>query len=147
IGGSAGQTSMLYLQTPDGHFTPAVSQPWNLDLDHTNTAALFFDADGDGDLDLYLVSGGADYTPGSRNYQDRLFENDGKGNFRFLPDALPTETISGGCVKAADYDKDGLPDLFVGGKLMPNLFPTSPESLLLKNKRFRGHIILETDNS
>lgn len=147
IGGSAGQASTLYLQTPDGHFKPAPSQPWNLDLDHTNTAALFFDADGDGDLDLYLVSGGADYTPGSHNYQDRFFENDGKGNFRYLPDALPAETLSGGCVKAADYDKDGLPDLFVGGKLMPNLFPTPPESLLLKNKSTQGHIRFEKDAS
>ena len=147
IGGSAGQESMLYLQTPDGRFEPAGSQPWNQDKDHTNTAALFFDADGDGDQDLYLVSGGADYMPGSHNYQDRLFENDGKGNFRLLTDALPAETISGGCVKAADYDKDGLPDLFVGGKLMPNLFPSSPESLILKNKSRPGHILFEKDVS
>jgi len=147
IGGSAGQESILYLQTPDGTFRPAASQPWNNDKDHTNTSALFFDADGDGDADLYLVSGGADYPNGSRNYQDRLFENDGKGNFTLLPDALPAETISGGVVRAADYDKDGLPDLFVGGKLVPNLFPASPESLILKNKSAKGHIFFEKDKS
>jgi hypothetical protein len=147
IGGTAGQESMLYLQTPDGAFRPAASQPWNNDKDHTNTSALFFDADGDGDADLYLVSGGADYPNGSRNYQDRIFENDGKGNFTLLPGALPAETISGGVVRAADYDKDGLPDLFVGGKLVPNLFPTSPESLILKNKSTKGHIIFEKDRS
>lgn len=147
IGGSAGQESMLYLQTPGGAFRPAASQPWNIDKDHTNTAALFFDADGDGDADLYLVSGGADYPNGSHNYQDRLFENDGKGNFTLVADALPAETISGGVVRAADYDKDGLPDLFVGGKLVPNLFPTSPESLILKNKSSKGHIRFEKDNT
>jgi enediyne biosynthesis protein E4 len=145
IGGSAGQECTLYLQTKDGRFQRAAVQPWNTDKDHTNTAALFFDADGDGDLDLYLVSGGADYPMGSRNYQDRLFENDGKGNFRLVPDALPAETISGGCVRAADYNKDGKPDLFVGGKLIPGFFPKAPESLILKNSSRPGHISFEKD--
>jgi len=147
IGGSAGQESLLYLQTRDGSFIKAPSQPWNLDKDHTNTAALFFDADGDGDQDLYLVSGGADFPGGSRNYQDRLFENDGKGNFRLATDAIPAETISGGCVKAADYNMDGKPDLFVGGKVEPGLFPKAPESLLLKNVSQPGHIRFERDLS
>jgi len=145
IGGASGQESRLYLQTPDGKFLLATSQPWNADKDHTNTAALFFDADGDGAPDLYLVSGGADYPLNSPQYQDRLFENDGKGNFSLVADALPTETISGGCVRAADYNKDGLPDLFVGGKLDPGFFPRSPESLLLKNSSKPGHIHFEKD--
>lgn len=145
IGGTNGQESALYLQTPDGSFRLAVSQPWNLDKEHANTDALFFDADGDGDLDLYLVSGGADYPQGSKNYQDRLFENDGKGNFSLVADALPAETISGGCVRAADYNKDGKPDLFVGGKLSPGLFPKPPESFLLKNNSTPGHIHFDKD--
>ncbi|GGA91914.1 VCBS repeat-containing protein [Puia dinghuensis] len=145
IGGTAGQESRLYLQTPDGKFLPASSQPWNTDKNHTNTSALFFDADGDGDLDLYLVSGGADFPIGSPNYQDRLFENDGKGNFRLVTDALPAETISGGCVRAADYNKDGRPDLFVGGGLVPGFFPLSPESLILKNNSTPGHIHFDKD--
>jgi hypothetical protein len=145
IGGTSGQESRLYLQTPDGKFLPATGQPWNTDKEHTNTAALFFDADGDGDQDLYLVSGGADYPLNSPQYQDRLFENDGKGNFRLVADALPTETISGGCVRSADYDKDGLPDLFVGGKLLPGFFPRSPESLILRNSSKPGHIHFEKD--
>ena len=147
IGGSAGQESRLYLQTPDGRFRLADSQPWNQDKNHTCTAALFFDADGDGDQDLYIVSGGADYLSGSRNYQDRLFENDGHGHFTLVPDALPAETISGGCVKAADYNRDGLQDLFVGGKLDPGFFPRAPVSMLLKNTSRPGHIRFEKDAS
>ena len=145
IGGSSGQESVLYLQTPEGNFRPAAAQPWNEDKGHTNTNALFFDADGDGDMDLYLVSGGADYPQGSGNYQDRLFENDGRGNFHLLTDALPAETVSGGCVRAADYNKDGKPDLFVGGKLIPGFFPKVPESFLLKNTSRPGHIRFEKD--
>ena len=136
IGASAGQESILYLQTADGKFVPANSQPWNSEKNFTNADALFFDADGDGDDDLYLVSGGADYPLNSKNYQDRFYENDGHGNFKKLDDALPAETVSGACVRAADINKDGLPDLFVGGKFMPGLFPEAPESFVLKNSEY-----------
>lgn len=145
IGGAAGQESILFLQNKEGHFSAAVNQPWNNKKECANTDALFFDADGDGDSDLYLVSGGATYIPGSKNYQDRFFQNDGKGNFTELPDALPLETISGACVRATDIDKDGMPDLFVGGMYSPGQFPVAPESFILKNKSKAGQIKFEKD--
>ncbi len=147
IGSSSGGQSVLYLQTPGGTFQAAGSQPWNTDTELTNSDALFFDADGDGDLDLYLVSGGADFPLGSPHYQDRMFENDGHGHFTALSDALPPETVSGSCVRAADIDQDGLADLFVGGYAMPGLFPQSPQSFILKNKSRPGRIRFEKDLS
>ena len=140
IGASAGHESLLFLQTKDGRFVQAPDQPWNTVKDFTNTDALFFDADGDGDLDLYLVSGGADYPLGDKHYQDRIFENDGHGRFREVNGALPAETVSGSCVRSADIDHDGLPDLFVGGGVVPGLFPQAPESFLLKNVSQKGNI-------
>jgi hypothetical protein len=74
-----------------------------------------------------------------------VFENDGKGNFRLVADALPAEAVSGSCVRAADIDRDGLPDLFVGGYVQPGLFPAPPESLVLKNKSTKGKIRFERD--
>lgn len=145
IGASSGYESQLYLQTKTGQFVLATDQPWNASKDFTNADALFFDADGDGDLDLYLVSGGADYPLNDKRYQDRLFENDGKGHFRLVPDALPAESVSGACVRAADIDRDGLPDLFVGGYVQPGLFPAPPESFVLKNKSRKGVIRFEKD--
>ena len=145
VGGSSGFESRLYLQTGEGKFSAAADQPWNQDKGFTNTDALFFDADGDGDLDLYLVSGGADHPMHDKYYQDRLFENDGKGHFRELKDALPAETVSGGCARAGDVNKDGQPDLFVGGRLTPGLFPATPESSVLKNVSTKGHIRFERD--
>jgi len=147
IGASAAQESLLYLQTRDGKFIPAQNQPWNSEKVFTNADALFFDADGDGDADLYLVSGGADYPLNSKNYQDRFYENDGHGNFKKIDDALPAETTSGACVRAADINKDGLPDLFVGGRFKPGLFPEAPESFVLKNTSIQGHIHFEKDKS
>jgi len=146
VGGSAEFPSMLYLQTRDGRFVPAAEQPWNASTAYSNMDALFFDADGDGDLDLYLVSGGADYPLDDARYQDRFFENDGKGHFRQVADALPVEHISGSCVRAADIDRDGLPDLFVGGYVRPGLYPDPPESFVLKNKSTKGHIRFEKDS-
>lgn len=147
IGSSAGQESLLYLQTPEGKFVPSQNQPWNLEKDITNADALFFDADGDGDPDLYLVAGGADYPLNNKNYQDRIFENDGHGNFKKADGALPAETISGSCARAADIDKDGLPDLFVGGRFKPGFFPAAPESIILKNKSRPGLIRFEKDGT
>lgn len=145
IGASSGYESQLYLQTAKGKFVVAGDQPWNLSKDFTNSDALLFDADGDGDLDLYLVSGGADYPLNDKRYQDRFFENNGKGHFRLVADALPAEVVSGSCVRTADIDRDGLPDLFVGGYVQPGLFPAPPESLVLRNRSTKGKIRFEKD--
>ena len=145
IAGTAEQDKTLFLQTKEGTFIPTPNQPWNTDNKSTTADALFFDADGDGDMDLYLVSGGADYYLNAKNYQDQLYENDGKGNYTLAIHALPAETISGSCVRAADIDKDGLPDLFVGGKISPGRFPEAPASLVLNNKSTKGHIQFVND--
>lgn len=145
IGGSSVSQSFLYLQTGDGRFTPSNNQPWNEEKGINITDALFFDADADGTIDLYLVSGGAEYEPVSKKYLDRLYRNNGKGNFTLLKDALPDETISSSCVRMADIDKDGLPDLFVGGMVVPGAFPSPPESFILKNKSTKGKLSFQKE--
>ncbi|RMF21537.1 MAG: VCBS repeat-containing protein, partial [Bacteroidetes bacterium] len=66
-------------------------------------------------------------------YQDRLFLNVG-GRFEYAPEALPRFLSSGSCVRAADYDRDGDLDLFVGGRVLPNEFPRPVSSYLLRNE-------------
>jgi hypothetical protein len=68
---------------------------------------LLFDADNDEDLDLYVVSGGNEYNPLTAPYQDRLYLNDGRGNFTHSKESIPVEYASGGCVVPADFDGDG----------------------------------------
>ncbi|MBL7871409.1 MAG: VCBS repeat-containing protein [Cyclobacteriaceae bacterium] len=136
IGGAATRPGGLFLQNANGKFNRHHTS--GIDSLAEDTGVLFFDADLDGDLDLYIVSGDTEQANGSPIYQDRFFTNDGKGNFSLARQALPNETVSGSCVVAADYDRDGDLDLFVGGRVNPGSYPMPVESFLLRNDSKNG---------
>lgn len=134
VGGARGQQGVFWKQTKEGTFE--LDQPkyflntkGNEDLD-----ALFFDADGDGDQDLYVASGGdGSFPEGTKWLQDRLYFNDGQGNFNLPKDALPIMLSATGTVRASDWDNDGDLDLFIGGRTLPGQYPFAPNSYLLQN--------------
>ncbi|HWB05581.1 MAG TPA: FG-GAP-like repeat-containing protein [Verrucomicrobiales bacterium] len=133
LGGARYGARHLMLNHGDLKFTEA-DDPFSGDLLNEDMGALFFDADGDGDADLYIVSGGVECEAGSPVLQDRLYLNDGKGKLSPAPkDALPAETDSGGPVVAADMDRDGDLDLYVGGRCVPGAYPLPAKSHLLRN--------------
>jgi hypothetical protein len=96
---------------------------------------LLFDADGDGREDLLVTKGGNALPAGSPEYQPKLLLNDGHGGFRpAQDDALPPLLSSVGAVAAADFDRDGRLDLFIGGRVLTGDYPLPPQSALLANR-------------
>ena len=145
LGGAKGAPGHVFVQRSDGSFstlpTPAL-EPHRFSED---TDGLFFDADGDGDQDLYVVSGGSDFTEADSALQDRLYFNNGAGYFTSRPEALPAMLTSGSTVTATDMDGDGDQDVFVGGRLIPGKYPLAPRSYLLRNDG-AGNFTDVTDN-
>jgi hypothetical protein len=133
IGGSKGYRGQIFIQSKDGHFNNTFQKSIFKDSLSEDVAAEFFDADNDGDKDLYVASGGYEFSELDPLLQDRLYINDGRGNFIKKDNALPRFLFSKGCVKATDVDNDGDIDVFVGGRLIPAKYPMIPESRLLFN--------------
>lgn len=134
VGGAKGQSGVLYIQTKDGKFIKNKSQPWANDKDSEDLGCLFFDANGDGKKDLYVASGGNEFNLGDKALADRLYINDGVGNFKKSKRALPNIKESTQCVKSADIDNDGDLDLFVGNRLIPGKYTFPASSYLLINE-------------
>lgn len=132
IGGGAGQAGQLYIQTAAG-FKKTTQPAFEQYSVFEDTAVHFFDADADGDLDLYAGSGGNEYDTGDRLLMDRIYLNDGQGNFKINGKALPLNGMNTGVIISYDYDGDGDLDLFVGGRSHPRQYGVKPISYIYQN--------------
>ena len=134
LGGAKGQPGALYVNDGQGGFVLSTQPVFRGDRECEDLAPLFFDADSDGDLDLYVVSGSVEYPGGDHRLTDRLYHNRFNGTFtKARRGQVPSVGESGGVVAAADYDRDGDLDLFVGGRTIPGRYPLAPRSQLLRN--------------
>lgn len=135
-GGAKWQPGELWVQGRDGRFRRTAQPAFAADSIHEDIDAAFFDADADGDLDLYVTSGGNEFSEGEP-LRDRLYLND-RGTYRRAE--LPDLVHNGSCVVPGDFNHDGHVDLFVGSRVVTRKYGATPRSYLLQGDgtgRFR----------
>lgn len=134
IGGSKNNIASLFIQK-NTTFIKKEKTTFNNQRAAEDAESIFFDADNDGDLDLYVCSGGVETSKYSANYLDKLYFNDGAGNFTLSDQKLPTTTQyhSSSSVVVADIDNDNDLDLFVGERTIPNAYGMPGSGFLLIN--------------
>ncbi len=133
VGSSSGFAPVWYSQNGNGSFTQKNLLPAGESITQEVTGVLLVDLDNDADLDLYLLSGSAEFVSGAPEYQDRVYFNDGKGNFKLDPSSS-IAVGNGSVVRGADFDGDGFVDVFVGGRAPIGQYPLPEKSFLLKNE-------------
>ena len=141
IGGNSKQPAQILLQSKDGTFkqTPLIENANTIDYQQDG-GILLFDANGDNFPDIYITGSGYNASTGSPVYQDRLYINDGKGQFKLANNALPVCHTSKLCVRAFDYNNDGKIDLFVAGRVDPWRYPEPVNSYIFRNDSKNGII-------
>ena len=127
------QPGCLLVQTRDGKFIKTAEEVFSKSDSCEDVDAVFFDANNDGFKDLYVVSGGNEYWDGNKNLSDRLYLNNGNGDFELSSNSLPPLLFNKSCVSVADVDKDGDNDLFVGGLVNAKNYGYPQSSYLLLN--------------
>ncbi len=133
IGGAKGHTGVLFLS--ENGVYKEITKPFDFHAKSEDTDALFFDSDGDGDLDLYVASGGKAFSKFDFSLNDRLYINNGNGNFTFNPEALKFKSpLSTSTVAAYDYDQDGDIDLFAGERYKVETYGIPASGYILENK-------------
>lgn len=136
IGGGSYQWGKIYIQNNNGTFHAA-----NLSKGEKTSediGAVFFDADGDKDVDLLVTEGSLEYGNSSTYNLPRLYKNNGKGIFELAADVFPSDIATiAMAVTVGDYDGDNDTDIFIGGRMLPDLYPLSPRSYILQNNAGR----------
>lgn len=131
VGSASGFAPQLFIQGVEGMFTARglIAEEGN---SFEEMGILLFDIDNDKDLDMYLVGGSNEFLANAQEYSDRLYLNDGSGDFT-LDKNFSFVKASGSTVRGADFDGDGFMDLFVGGRTPLAQYPFPDKSFLLKN--------------
>lgn len=135
IGNGKGSPGELFIQKSNGDFLKSEQPAFKIDELCTDTDALFMDIENDGDLDLIVSGGGYEYLPNDLMLQNRVYLNNGNGNFSKSIDAIVDTPFGDSSIESIDFDKDGDQDLIVGGSVVPWNYPLANHSRLYRNEK------------
>jgi hypothetical protein len=133
VGGAKWQSGKLFVQNGNGTFRATPQPSIAADSVAEDVGANFLDANGDGFPDLLVVSGGNEFWGDADALLPRLYLNDGHGNFLRARDALPDIFENASCATVGDFNGDGRPDAFIGGRVVARGYGLIPKSHLLRN--------------
>lgn len=135
LGGAKGEPGKLFLQNANGNFKASSKETFNAHRLSEDVDAAFTDMDGDGDMDLLVASGGNEYGAGDPSLKDRIYRNDGQGNFTTLmPSEFQPLAHSSGFIAPIDYDGDGDMDVLTGTRLVPFNYGVPGDAMLYENR-------------
>lgn len=132
LGGAKGYSGQLFVQQANGNFRLSAQEAFKEDRFSEDTHGVFHDFNGDGSLDLLVGSGGNESGFGALDLSDRLYLNDGRGNFtKSKESGLEAFKNSTAVVRLIDVNQDGVMDVFVGSRVVPFLYGVNPSSQVL----------------
>jgi hypothetical protein len=132
VAGTSEHIGQLYLQMSNGFQKKEIKEMTQF-ANFEDAELAFVDVDGDHDLDLFIASAGNNALPRSRELQNRLFINDGKGNFKISIIAFPINQDNIGAIQWCDFDNDGDLDLFTGASCVSRSYGIIPQSHVYLN--------------
>ena len=136
IAGSSGQPGKLFIQKSGGEFVELQNQAWEEDSMYEDMGVLFVDLDQNGFQDLIITSGSNEFNSNSEWLNTRIYYNkNGVFSKKTIIETNDDTKSSLGVVKVCDLNKDGLPDIFIGGRLIPSMYPSAPKSFIYINEK------------
>lgn len=132
VGAARDEISKIFLQNSSAKFAEKKEESLILDKAHEDVDALIADFNGDKKNDLFVLSGGNEFSGNSAMLAPRLYLNSSskwvKNN-----NAFQGIFVNGSRALAFDFNKDGFMDIVIGGRAIPFEYGNPPRSYFLKN--------------
>ncbi|MFZ0545567.1 MAG: FG-GAP-like repeat-containing protein [Candidatus Promineifilaceae bacterium] len=140
IAGAAGQTGTLYRNNGDNTFSDVTAQTLAWQPQNEEMAPLWWNNGQNSQPSLLLSYSSVEGTTAVGGQ----YSSDQTAPFNLRQDSWQDSSpSSSGAMAAADYDKDGDLDLFVGGRVIPGQWPLPASSRLYRNDN--GQLVNVTD--